>query len=565
MSSRINLSPDNNLRAMATEQRREIAAAKDLESDMDLAFRLQLQEAINASISFVPSTSAGSPRSPPRDLAKPDGSNDNVPDLQSVELLKFEQEIKDRLLSEAEFKKIRDDLHRRIHDQKLAEEIENMPEDEWEEIGGNFERPFGEGSSKSVGSEIFRVFFKGLVESEVTVKVKDNAGRYKSGVFSGIGVAICDSRDELLFEVRKPLCANGINRRIAEFMALIEGLNAALTLELPRIVFYCDYFPIYQFVTGRWNPKQRKIEALVDQVTQLREKFTYCIPSLVARNDVKFAFKLAREAIVSQVNRSTDTSAEGSLYETCVICFEEMSIDEIFSVDGCMHRFCYSCMKQHVEVKMLHGMVPKCPHEGCDCELKVDSCSKFLTPKLVEIMKQRKKEASIPVTEKVYCPYPKCSALMSKGEVSEYSRSSAIDVGRSGSRKCIKCNGLFCIDCKVPWHDNMTCFAYKKKYPNPPGEDLKLKTLAQRNMWRQCVKCNHMIELAAGCYHMTCRCGYEFCYTCGAEWKEKKATCSCPLWDDGHIIYDSDEEFDEEFDEDSEDEDYYESDSDDYY
>ena len=258
-------------------------------------------------------------------------------------------------------------------------------------------------------------------------------------------------------------------------------------------------------VTGRWNPKQRKIEALVDQVTQLREKFTYCIPSLVARNDVKFAFKLAREAIVSQVNRSTDTSAEGSLYETCVICFEEMSIDEIFSVDGCMHRFCYSCMKQHVEVKMLHGMVPKCPHESCDCELKVDSCSKFLTPKLVEIMKQRKKEASIPVTEKVYCPYPKCSALMSKGEVSEYSRSSAIDVGRSGSRKCIKCNGLFCIDCKVPWHDNMTCFAYKKRYPNPPGEDLKLKTLAQRNMWRQCVKCNHMIELAAGCYHMTCR------------------------------------------------------------
>ena len=61
------------------------------------------------------------------------------------------------------------------------------------------------------------------------------------------------------------------------------------------------------------------------------------------------------------------------------------------------------------------------------------------------------------------------------------------------------------------------------------------------------------------------RCGYEFCYTCGAEWKEKKATCSCPLWDNVHIIYDSDEEFDEEFDEDSEDEDYYESDSDDYY
>lgn len=48
-----------------------------------------------------------------------------------------------------------------------------------------------------------------------------------------------------------------------------------------------------------------------------------------------------------------------------------------------------------------------------------------------------------------------------------------------------------------------------------------------------------------------CRCGYEFCYTCGAEWKNKKATCSCPLWDEENILeddFDSDEE-DEEDDE----------------
>lgn len=244
---------------------------------------------------------------------------------------------------------------------------------------------------------------------------------------------------------------------------------------------------------------------LLNQVTQLQGKFTSCQPSLVARNDIKFAFKLAREAIVSQVDRPVESSAGRSLHETCVICFEETGIDQIFSVDGCMHRYCYSCMKQHVEVKMLHGMVPKCPHEACDSELKIDACSKFLTPKLVEIMKQREKEASIPVTEKVYCPYPKCSALMSKSEVLEYSRSSFVRGERSGARKCMKCNGLFCINCKVPWHDNLTCSDYKRRNPNPPAEDLKLRTLAARNLWRQCVKCNHMIELAAGCYHMTCR------------------------------------------------------------
>ena len=49
-----------------------------------------------------------------------------------------------------------------------------------------------------------------------------------------------------------------------------------------------------------------------------------------------------------------------------------------------------------------------------------------------------------------------------------------------------------------------------------------------------------------------CRCGYEFCYTCGAEWKNKKATCSCPLWEEQNILNDdySDDESDYGDDED---------------
>ena len=74
----------------------------------------------------------------------------------------------------------------------------------------------------------------------------------------------------------------------------------------------------------------------------------------------------------------------------------------------------FFCMKQHVEVKLLHGMVHKCPHEGCKSELVADSCQKLLTHKSIETMNQRIKEASIPVANNVYCPNPRCSALMSK-------------------------------------------------------------------------------------------------------------------------------------------------------
>ncbi|XP_050110115.1 E3 ubiquitin-protein ligase RSL1-like isoform X3 [Malus sylvestris] len=444
-------------------------------------------------------------------------------------------------------RKAREDLERRIQDDQVAREIMRIPEEEWEESGEFFSKPFGEGSSsssasaKSVeGESVFRLYFKGLVSEE-------RVGKERAAL-AGIGVALCDPRDNLLFEVRKPLIGSGTSSSGAQLKALIEGLNAALALDLKRLTFFCENRHIFQFITGKWTAKQRKVAMLVSQVKSLQAKFTVCNPILVPRFDIKFAFKLARDAIdsQSQTNQPAQSITSKNVNETCVICLEATDVNQMFSVDGCLHRYCFSCMKQHVEVKLLHGMIPRCPHEDCKSDLTVDSCAKFLTPKHVETMRQRIKEASIPATEKVYCPYPRCSALMSKRELLQDVKSR--DVELSGVRKCLKCQCLFCINCKVPWHRNRTCADYKRLNPHPP-EDTKLKSLASTNLWRQCVKCNHMIELAEGCYHMTCRCGHEFCYNCGGEWKDKKATCSCPLWDEGNILHDEDDEdfdFDEE-------------------
>ena len=112
-------------------------------------------------------------------------------------------------------------------------------------VGDHFERPYGEGSSSKGGgntsTETFRVYCKGLVSKEW---VKD--GRVRLG---GIGVAIFDSRDDLIYELRKPLIGNDRSRWVAEAKALIEGLNAAIALDLKRVMFFCDYHPLYQFVS----------------------------------------------------------------------------------------------------------------------------------------------------------------------------------------------------------------------------------------------------------------------------------------------------------------------------
>ncbi|KAL5711340.1 RBR-type E3 ubiquitin transferase [Ranunculus cassubicifolius] len=153
------------------------------------------------------------------------------------------------------------------------------------------------------------------------------------------------------------------------------------------------------------------------------------------------------------------------------------------------------------------------------------------TPKTLKIILM-----SIPATEKVYCPYPKCSVLMSRAEVLPYTNGVRIGIEQSMIKKCIQCRGIFCINCKVPWPNGLSCYEYKMRNPNPTVEDAKLKSLANTKSWRQCKKCSHMIELAEGCYHITCRCGYEFCYMCGAEWRNKKATCNCKIWDERNIV-----------------------------
>lgn len=171
-------------------------------------------------------------------------------------------------------------------------------------------------------------------------------------------------------------------------------------------------------------------------------------------------------------------------------------IDPSLMFSACVygHRYCLTCVKSHIEVKLLDGMKPNCPQPLCKCQLSMARCSEILNEKLSLMWKQRIREDSIPYSQRVYCPYQRCSYLMSKTELS----SSSAEYGR---RRCFKCGGDFCIHCKVPWHSKLTCTKYKRLHT----QNDVLKSLANLREWRQCSNCQHMIERSSGCDHMTCR------------------------------------------------------------
>ncbi|RXI04695.1 hypothetical protein DVH24_038969 [Malus domestica] len=186
-----------------------------------------------------------------------------------------------------------------------------------------------------------------------------------------------------------------------------------------------------------------------------------------------------------------------SVKETCLICFEDNDVARMLSIGTCQHKYCLPCLKHHVEINLQNGIVAQCPHKDCKCEVNVDSCKTFLSSELANVLIERIKESSIPVTEKVYCPFPRCSALMSKQEVLENTKTSFVS---EGGRKCVKCKHYFCINCKVPWHYDMSCYDFQRSEMYSCVEDQLLKSFASKKLWRQCSKCNHMVELESGQY-----------------------------------------------------------------
>lgn len=210
-----------------------------MEEDFDVAFELQVEEALTASL-LDDAVSSPNTSSLPYDAVF-GATLSNL--LQSDHLYKYEQELLDEYKAEAETTRLRLDLSRQIHDRAFACEIVNVPEAEWGKTGDYFNRPYGEGSSSSDerGSG-FRVYVKGLVE----------------GMVGAVGVAICDGNDGLVFELSKGFSGkeHQMNEVFVELKALIEGLDVAIMLDLRRITIVTDNSRLYQYVSDDNETKE---------------------------------------------------------------------------------------------------------------------------------------------------------------------------------------------------------------------------------------------------------------------------------------------------------------------
>jgi hypothetical protein len=86
--------------------------------------------------------------------------------------------------------------------------------------------------------------------------------------------------------------------------------------------------------------------------------------------------------------------------------------------------------------------------------------------------------------------------------------------------ECEKCRKVYCVSCKVTWHEGKTCEQNIAENGDNPDEKL-FEELAKDNKYKKCPHCDRWVERSEGCIHMSCRCGKDFCYQCGTKWEGK--------------------------------------------
>ncbi|KAK8973181.1 hypothetical protein V6N11_049528 [Hibiscus sabdariffa] len=197
-------------------------------------------------------------------------------------------------------------------------------------------------------------------------------------------------------------------------------------------------------------------------------------------------------------------TGSGNVYD-CGICTETKAVYDSFCTGGCSHIYCVRCTVNYIVSKLDDNVGSiKCPEPSCEGVLDPEFCREILPTDVFDRWGKALCESAFLGSEKFYCPYKDCSALLINDGGTVIQKS-----------KCPFCKRVFCVQCKVAWHSGLTCPRFQKL--EPLGPDALFADLAQRKTWKRCPHCQNYVEKSYGCNYIKCKCGKAFCYYCGAS------------------------------------------------
>eukprot|EP00397_Hematodinium_sp_SG-2012_P012764 GEMP01012943.1.p1 GENE.GEMP01012943.1~~GEMP01012943.1.p1 ORF type:complete len:565 (+),score=108.80 GEMP01012943.1:30-1697(+) len=210
----------------------------------------------------------------------------------------------------------------------------------------------------------------------------------------------------------------------------------------------------------------------------------------------------------AQQARFTTTNGE------CQVCF---SNDLLITLE-CRDQMCLGCLRTLCNTAINDRSL--IPISCCGKKISPELIHRLFTPaqciKYAEMLKE--KDAS----SMMHCPNKDCGSFIDLVHMHHVTK----------SIECPSCKMSLCVVCKTPRHSGQTCQEFAARRAETDPGHRALQSMAKNEQWKQCPKCAHMIELRYGCNHITCLCGFSFCYQCSAKWKR----CDCNLWTNEQML-----------------------------
>ncbi|KAK0666973.1 hypothetical protein QBC41DRAFT_396779 [Cercophora samala] len=326
-------------------------------------------------------------------------------------------------------------------------------------------------------------------------------GKGRAGEKPDFDVAIEGYRDELL-RASQLLSDEVISQSIAR--AVIQDAGALQALEAEEQRAASDREMALQ-LSGMKNLSKstafRPSTPAVDEETLRRLEALWITPDTAA------SFGQAESSTWAST-RKPEGLGQNTKKRECVACNDLYYSFDMVSSSGCAHNYCRECIESLFRSAMLDETLfpPRC----CGNQLLLETCRYILPPALVGQFQAKKIEFETP--NRTYCNIPTCSTFVPPQAI------------KGNIATCVRCRATTCTICKKAAHANTDC-------PDDPSTQ-ELINLAETEGWQRCHSCSAFVELDRGCYHITCRCGGQFCYLCGDPWK----TCSCPQWEETRLL-----------------------------
>ncbi|KAK4226411.1 hypothetical protein QBC38DRAFT_366525 [Podospora fimiseda] len=204
---------------------------------------------------------------------------------------------------------------------------------------------------------------------------------------------------------------------------------------------------------------------------------------------------------------AADGTTTTTITHECVVCGDFFS-PAMLATALCGHRFCGDCFRRFVSAGMADEQLfpPNC----CQQKIPGHLLQPWLSQKDYDRYRARKVE--VETANRTYCHHPACATFIPP---------SAID---GDVATCPKCSARTCTICKGNIHIDANCLEDKEAEATLGY----VKGLG----WKRCPKCKEVVEKNAGCSHIKCRCGCDFCYVCGNKmFTDKWEALSCPICD----------------------------------